>query len=184
MLKMTKTLDLEAALLVVDFEEKYFQMTHYTDKTLDWEGEQWHYFHDEGFQNLLQSKTKLENGILEASKLGLKIFETSESGILPTVKNRIKKSFPYWYVNDPSTGYFGYQVHGDIISGLKNEKKVLVCGLWKELCVCEVTTKLIECGINAVMLDIPEYTIGLDVIHESCISIKEHCENWGIEIIK
>lgn len=87
----------------------------------------------------------------------------------------LSKILPYWDKDNE-------QVHAEIISTLTNHETVLVCGIWKERCVFELTRRLIENGINAILLD-NEMSISSSLIGDD-VGIDRLCRDKHLNLVE
>jgi hypothetical protein len=88
------------------------------------------------------------------------IFTEIDSNKTVTYNEYLKK-----VENDYYYGLFvNSNLHPNVTQEFKETPKVLVCGLWKDRCVFQVTKLLNENGIMAILFDNDDYTIGSEVI--------------------
>ncbi|WP_121616698.1 hypothetical protein [Virgibacillus halodenitrificans] len=77
-----------------------------------------------------------------------------------------------------------YVLHPQIIKTLSSASTVVVCGLWRELCVYTVTRLLQKVNITALLSIDPDISLENAIVWEDDdnISLESECEAYGVVI--
>jgi hypothetical protein len=183
-LEVTECVPEDAVILLVDVQEQYFnEVTDYLE--FDASQRRKHKIHE----RLIQMKKRL----MELKEKGHKVYAiVDEEGIHPVLEGIPDVYLPAWaharnmnseVDSDPADAYI---LHPDIIQAMKQEKTVVVCGLWLELCVYAVTRLLQKEGIRALTCIDPALSLENAMIWDEddkdVITLRSECEKHGIII--
>lgn len=113
---------------------------------------------------------------------------TDEEGIHSYLKGISDGYLPSWSYQmissqsiDPADRYI---LHPQIIATLLTASTVVVCGLWRELCLYTVTRLLQKEGINTYLSIDSDISLENPMIWEDddTISLESECEAYGVKI--
>lgn len=171
---VTKSIPEQATILLVDVQEKYFQ-----------EGDQSERIERRIHDRLKRMEARL-NGFKAAGHTIYAIVD--EDGIHPKLEGIAHGYLPTWSYQsifsesiDPAERYI---LHPQIIETLSTASEVVVCGLWRELCVYTVTRLLQKENINAYLSIDSDISLENAMVWEDDdnITLEDECEAYGVEI--
>lgn len=171
---VTDQIPVQAAILLVDVQEQYFQEVEVSERV------------EQRIQDrLYEMRVKL----VELKEQGHTIYAVVDrEGIHPTLEGIADTYLPAWaYESVPNEGIDpsdGYLLNPDIIQTLSTAPVVLVCGLWRELCLYTVTLLLQKKGILSYLSVDPAISFENAMMweDEDNISLESECEAYGVQI--
>jgi len=181
-LYVTSEIPDNAAILLVDVQKYYF------DEALEnLEGK------DLGILQERISKRlhKMKETLTKLKARGHKILAVNGQDIYPGFETLPDVKLPHWEYekvsaeNDFDTGG-GYILDPQIVEEVNKYSHVVVCGLWKEICVYIVTRSLQEkFGKNVMLLDDSTITFenALVWLDDDVITLDSICEGDNVEIV-
>ena len=185
-LYVTKTIPEDATILLVDLQQKHF------DEVLD------NLDTEERIRREVRLSKRLNTmaeRLRELNEEGIDVYAIVDNdGLHPKLKELSTKHLPDWFLKynpeagdscDPADLYI---MHPEIISEMKGKTKVIVCGLWKELCVLSVTRLLQKEGIAVSLYTGSDLTFENAIIWDEedtdAITLESECEELGLNIIE
>lgn len=182
-LYITSEVPEDAVILLVDMQERYFREV--TDELVGQEKE-------ERLQKVNHRLTQMKHRLLELKQKGHPIYAiVDEEGIHPDLEGLPDRYLPAWAYKslgedkDPADSYI---LHPEIAKEMQKTTKVIVCGLWLELCVYAVARLLQKQGIEALVSIDPALTLENAMIwpegDEDVVTLRSECDRHGVQLCR
>lgn len=182
-----------ATILLVDLEQKYF------DEVLEFEEPTEQAILNERIDERLK---EMKEKLLQLKSNGHTILSTNAGELYPGFGEIPDEYLPRWdsdmvemldtedstkneTKSDPSDIGGSFSVDTQVIQRMENEEVVIVCGLWKELCVYIVSRKLQEkYGKKILLYTGKDLTLenGIMWLDDDIVTLKAVCERDQVEI--